>query len=143
MPIVPGNDQGSGKKSGGSLVGWLVFLLVFGRPLYGLVRSVTNGRISDQQLLIITGGVVALIAVGVIVQRVNRMRASGTSTLSTPYLPPSNPATSLRQLNTKNDPSLPATPTFEPIITGKVVLAGIVLALLLIGGGLALLLSFS
>lgn len=151
MPIVPGNDQNSKKKSGGFPFGSLiVFLIVFGRPLYNLVRSVTRGILTDQQLLIVAGGAVALVALVVIVQRVNQSRqgSSPYSPTSLPMntptsLPSTNPAASLRQYTTSGDTRLPSAPRFEPIITGKVVLAGLLLALLLFGGGFLVLVSLA
>lgn len=140
MPIVPGNDQGSAKKSGGSLFGWIVFLLVFGRPAYNLLRSITNGIVTDQQLMIIAGGAVALVALAVIVQRVNRSR-QGSPTLSTTYSPPVNPSASLQQYTRPSDGSIPSAPRFEPVITGKLVLAGLILAALLGGIGFLVVLS--
>jgi hypothetical protein len=123
--------------------GWIVFLLVFGRPIYNVVRSLTNGILTDQQLMIIAGGAVALIALTAIVQRVNRARQDGAPTLSTSYTTPSNPAASLQQYMQASDSKLPSAPRFEPIITGKLVLAGFILALLLFGGGLLFVLAIA
>lgn len=142
MPIVPGNDQGSAKKSGGSLVGWIVFLLVFGRPAYNLLRSLTRGIVTDQQLMIIAGGALALVALAVIVQRVNQSR-QGSTAYTPNYTPTTNPSASLQQYRTPGNPSLPSAPRFEPMITGKVVLAGLILALLLFGGGFLVLVNFA
>jgi hypothetical protein len=143
MPIVPGNEPQSAKNRGGSIIGWIVFLLVFGRPLYNVVRSLTTGIVTDQQLMIIAGGALALIALAVIVQRVNRSRQDSTPTLSSSYPVPSNPAASLQQYMQPSDVKLPQTPRFEPIITAKVVLAGLLLALLLFGCGVVALLTMA
>jgi len=151
MPIVPGNEQNSKKKSGGFPFGGLIFfLVVFGRPIYNLVRSLTRGIFTDQQLLIAGGGVVALVVLTVIVQRVNQSR-QGSTPYTTPSMPmntptsltPSNPTASLQQYTTPGDARLPSAPRFEPIITGKVVLAGLLLALLLFGGGFLVLVSLA
>ncbi|HEX6291008.1 MAG TPA: hypothetical protein VFZ66_17615 [Herpetosiphonaceae bacterium] len=141
MPIVAGNDPKPAKESKGSGCGWLIFLLVFfWRPLYNMIRSVVNGRISDQQLLIIVGGVVALVVLALIVQRVNRSRQGSAASLPPSYTPPSTLAKSYRQLQVPSEPFMPSAPRFEPIITGKVVLAGIML--FWIFGGIGLLLMW-
>lgn len=142
MPIVPGNEPKATKKSGGFPFGLIVFLVVFGRPIYNLVRSLTQGIVTDQQLMIVAGGAVALVALAVIVQRVNQSR-QGSSPYAPSSLPPSSPAASLQQYTTPGDARLPSTPRFEPIITGKVVLAGLILALILGGIGFVALVSLA
>jgi hypothetical protein len=142
MPIVPGNDPKSAKKSSGFPFGLIVFLVVFGRPIYNVVRSFTRGIVTDQQLLIIGGGVVALVALAVIVQRVNQSR-QGSSPYTPTYTPSSNPTASLQQYTTPGDVRMPSAPRFEPVITGKVVLAGLLLALLLFGGGFVVLVGLA
>ena len=151
MPIVPGNEQKSGKESRGFPFGLIVFLIVFGRPVYNLVRSLTRGIVTDQQLMIVAGGVVALVALAVIVQRVNQSRQGSSpysptslSPTNTPtMLTPTNPTASLQQYTSPGDARLPSAPRFEPIITGKVVLVGLLLALLLFGGGFLVLVSLA
>lgn len=150
MPIVPGNEQNSKKKSGGFPTGLIVFLLIFGGQIYNVVRGLTRGILTDQQLMIAAGGVVALVVLTVIVQRVNQSR-QGSSPYTTPSMPmntptsltPTNPTASLQQYTTPGDARLPSAPRFEPIITGKVVLAGLLLALLLFGGGFLVLVSLA
>lgn len=134
MPIVPGNEPKSGKKSGGFPFGLIVFLVIFGPQIYNVIRSFTRGIVTDQQLMIVAGGVVALVALVVIVQRVNQSRQGSTAYTPT-YTPSSNPTASLQQYRTPGDRSLPSAPRFEPVITGKVLLAGFILALLLLGVG--------
>ncbi|HEY0734862.1 MAG TPA: hypothetical protein VGD69_08125 [Herpetosiphonaceae bacterium] len=142
MPIVPGNNPKPAKKSSGFPFGLIVFLLVFGGQIYNVVRSATRGIITDQQLMIVAGGAVALVVLAVIVQRVNRSRQG--STMYTPtYTPSSNPTASLKQYTTSGSPSLPSAPRFEPVITGKVVLAGLILALLLGGIGFVVLVGLA
>lgn len=142
MPIVPGNDPKSAKKSSGFPFGLIVFLVVFGRPIYNVVRSATRGIVTDQQLMIVAGGAVALVALVVIVQRVNQSRQGSTPYTPT-YTPSSNPTASLRQYTTPGEARLPSAPRFEPIITGKVVLAGLILAVLLGGIGVVVLVALA
>lgn len=142
MPIVPGNNPKPAKKSSGFPFGLIVFLVIFGQQIYGFVRGLTRGIITDQQLMIVAGGAVALVVLAVIVQRVNQSR-QGSTTYTPPSLPTSNPTASLRQYTTPGSPSLPSAPRFEPIITGKVVLAGLFLALLLGGIGFVVLVSLA
>lgn len=147
MPIVPGNEPPE-QKQRTSLGGWIVPLIIFGPMLYNLVRNATRGVLTDQQLLIAGGGLIGLVALVAIARRVGQSRASSASSLPTSYTPPSTPP---RQLNgyTSSTPSqyrtqldkpyVPQPPRFEPIITGKVLLVGVVLAALMLGAGALLL----
>lgn len=141
MPIVPGNEPRQTPKSGGSInLGWILPLLIFGPTLYRFVRNSVGNRLTDQQILIIGGGLVGLVVLAVIVQRVNRMRNDTASSLPTSYLPaasqlPGNVAPRVQRPEWKT----PAAPKYEPMVTGKVMLAGVVLAALMGGLGLLLL----
>ena len=135
MPIVPGNEQPN-KRSGGSLWGWIVFLVVFGRPIYGLARSLTNGFLSDQQLLMLLGGAGALIVLATLARRIKRSESASTTTFAPSYTPPQSPSSSAQLMRAAS--VTPSAPRFEPVITGKLVLVGVILASLL--GGLGLLL---
>lgn len=161
MPIVhggaPGNSQ---KRRGGSWVTWILPLLIFGPTIYRGIRNMAAGRLTDQQLLIAGAGIVLLAALVVIVQRINRSRNSSTSSLPTAYEPPKSIGAAppmMRVPSPDDEFSAPSStsaygprelsshtyvtraPQFEPIITGKVVLAGVVLAAVLTGIGLLLL----
>ncbi len=147
MSFVAGNDPPPSKRSGGSLISWLFLLLVFGPTIYRVLRNATAGVISDQQLLIIGGGLIALIGVIVIVQRINRSRADGGPRLPTPMPPPaprrSAPPPDIgavrRVTGASSQPYLPPAPRFEPMITGKVVLASLIFGAFLAGIGVLLL----
>jgi|GEM_PF-5135143 len=137
MSIVSGNDpEPSEQQRRGIGCGWIVPLVLFGPTIYRYIRSAAAGRITDQQLLIIIGGVVALIALVVIVRRVNQSRASGTTSLPTTYTPPTtiDPAHYQSTQTTTSKSYVPSTPRFEPVVTGKVFVAGVVLAALIAGG---------
>lgn len=125
MPIVSGNEPPSGKQKPQSASwAWLIpFLLVFGRPIYQAVRNATAGRVTDQQLIIVGAGVVVLLVVVAIVQRIHRSRTAGATRLPTTYTPP----TPLSRPSSDQS-FVPSAPHFEPIITGKVLVAGIILA---------------
>lgn len=138
MPIVAGNQPEPKKPTRGPSLGWLVPLLVFGPPLYSFVRRVTAGILTNQQLLVVGGGVLGLIVLGVIVQRVNRLRAGGASRLPTSYAPPaptlpgaSSPGASGKTNDRAGQPYLPPPPRFEPIVTGNVLLVGVLVALVM------------
>lgn len=151
MPIVSGNEpQPPRRRSSGPGLGWIFPLLVFGPVLYNTIRRATAGILTDQQLLIVGGGLVGLVVLGIIAQRVNRIRAGSSSSLPTSYTPPpsvggssSLPSAYASQMSpTRTQPGqsyVPRPPKFEPIITGKVLLAGLVVALVLGGIGLLLL----
>lgn len=147
MPIVSGNEPPTPRKKGRGIgLGWIWLLIVLARPIYEFVRSFLStmggGSLSSEQLLIIGGGLVALLILGAIVIRVNRMRESTTTSLPTTYQPQQTPASSPSgppRSATAGQPFLPPTPRFEPIVTGKVFLAGVLLAGLIGGAGLFLL----
>ncbi len=139
MPIVAENEpQHKRSGSGGLGCGWLVPLLILAPTVIRYVRQSTAGWLDDQQLLIIAGGIGILFAFVLIVRQVNRQdRAS-------PTLPPSTtspaPTISLDELQKRSQVGLPAPPRFEPIVTGKVVLAGVLLGGLMLAAGAVLVL---
>jgi hypothetical protein len=140
MPIVPGNEPQRTPNSGGSRLGWIIPLVIFGPSLYRFVRSGIGARLTDQQMLIVGGGLVGLVVLAVIVQRVNRSRNDTTSRLPTSYMPAATGRsnTSVPRLPTA-EWKVPPAPKYEPMITGKVMLAGVVLAAVMGGLGLLLL----
>lgn len=132
------------KKKGTNWVSWIIFLLILARPLWGVIRSIAPPSISSQQILMVVGGVVALGVVLVIAARVR----DGSLPSSQPsiYQPsPSSQPSIYQQPSTPQSPTpyrpprstISGAPTFEPIITGTVVLVGIVVAAI-IGGVIAL-----
>lgn len=146
MPIVSGNEPPPTRNTRGSLIGWVFPLLFFGPMIYNFVRSATRNVVTDQQLLIVAGGVIGLAAMVVIARRIGQNRSSSTGSLPNSYTPPPNLVPPSRtQVSQYRAPApkqyVPPPPRFEPIITGKVFLVGVVLAALL--GGLGLLLASS
>lgn len=150
MPIVSGNEPPSQRNRRNSLVGWVLPLLFFGPMIYNFVRSTTRGVLTDQQLLIVGGGLIGLVAIVVIMRRVGQSRAGSSTSLPTSYTPPTNVAPLSRatpikqpqpqQYRTRTEqPYVPSPPRFEPIVTGKVFLLGVVLAALFGCVGLMLL----
>lgn len=159
MPIVQGSEPRNPQRGGSARLGWIVPLLIFGPTIYRAVRNMVAGRLTDQQLLIAGAGLILLVILVVIVRRVNSARDNASSRLPTSYQPPKSVGTAPPVVRTptpkESPPSNPPTsagaypmlssdkyvtraPQFEPIITGKVVLAGVVLAALLSGLGLLL-----
>jgi hypothetical protein len=137
MGFVAGNDPSPQKKASGPGFGW-VSLLFIGVLLFRVVRNMTAGLLTDEQLAILVGGVIALIGLAIIVQRVNRSRANNSPSLPTTYQPqqPSYPSsTGYSPIRSEARPPTNA-PRFEPIITGKVFLFGLVFACAWIGLGL-------
>lgn len=141
MPIVQGNEPRQPQRSaGGSVVGWIIPLAFLGPMLYRLLRNATAGLLTDQQLVIAVGGVVAFGVMVWVLRRVNGLRASSTTHLPAAY-ELSKPDLSRQPAMdpVRRDGSyVPQPPRYEPILTGKVVLAGVVLATLM--GGFWLLL---
>ena len=108
---------------------WIFFLLILARPLWGILRSTVGAHVSNAQLWIIVVGVITLGLVGLLVSRAMDGRSSA------PRLPAgAAPTRPLKPINipTPTTSTYPAgPPRFEPIITGKVVLAGFALATLI------------
>ena len=143
MPIVSGNEpQRPGRRSGGSWFGWLLPLIIFGPTLYRFVRSATAGRVTNQQLLIGLGGVLVLAAMVWVARRVSGTRDRNVTRLPTGS--PSSMGQSVRleaprlPSSTLGPGGVPQAPRFEPLVTGKVFMVGVILALLIGGVGLAL-----
>jgi hypothetical protein len=114
MPLTPNNEPRPTKRSGGGW-GWVVPLLIAAPTIINLVRSRARSILSDEQLLMIGAGVAALVVLVVIGRRVWQRNA----------VVPRTPT-----YNSQQSASLPQAPRFEPIITGKVMLAGLVLGAL-------------
>ncbi len=159
MPIVQGSEPRNPQRGSSARLGWIVPLLIFGPTIYRTMRNMAAGRLTDQQLLIAGVGLVLLVALVVVVRRVNGVRNNGSSSLPTAYQPPKSvgstppvvrapapedtppwtpPARAGAHPLLSSDTYVPRAPQFEPIITGKVVLAGVVLAAVLSGIGLLL-----
>lgn len=122
MPLTPNNQPRPTRRSGSW--GWLVPLLIAAPTVINLVRQQTAGVLTDAQLLMIVAGVGALIVLLVIGSRVWRSNAA------TPTPPTYTPQQST---------SLPQAPRFEPVLNGKVLLAGLVLGILFAAGVVAFL----
>ncbi len=122
MPLTPNNPQQQPRRSGGW--GWLVPLLIAAPTIINLVRRQAEGVLTDDQLLMIAAGVGALIVLVVMGRRLWQNNASV----------PRSPTYTPQQSST-----LPQAPRYEPIITGKILLAGLVLGVLFAGGVVALL----
>lgn len=152
MTVTPRTPQSKQpKKEGRNYISWIIFLLILARPLWGIVRSITPPTINSQQILMIVAGVVALGVVTVIALRARDSRPPTPRSLTSYEQPRSNPKsptlysppsstlpTQPRQMSS----TLPRTPTFEPAITGTVVLVGIVLGAA-IAGGIALIMALT
>lgn len=116
---------------------WIFFLLILARPLWGILRSAVGPQLSNTQLWIVVIGVLALAALVLLAPRaLNRGPSVTRLPTSAPSVPPRRPP-ALPQ-----HPALDASlrpPHYEPIITGKVMLAGVLL-LGMMGLGFVLLL---
>lgn len=151
MNITPQTPQPKPPRNQrGSRWSWL-FLLILARPLWGIIRSAVGPQVSSQQLALVIGGVVLA---GVIVMFFTSVATRSTSREQAPsmqsspapnYRPPaagpSMPSTTPPRYGTNpslGKPPLPPStpfgqaPRFEPIITGKVVLIGAVLAVVIV-----------
>ncbi len=121
MPLTPNNQGQRPRRSGW---GWLVPLLIAGPTIINLVRRQTTGVLTDEQLLMIVAGVGALVVLVVVGRRAWQSNAAV----------PRSPTYTPQQSST-----LPQAPRYEPMVTGKVLLAGLVLGVLFAGGVVALL----
>ena len=137
MPIVQGNEPPR-RRSRPSVVGWLLPVIIFGPTLYRMARGAVAGRVTDQQLLIVGAGAVALALVVLIASRVSRARST-PARLPTGY--PSTPPPVMLAgpiQTTASEGYTPRPLRYEPMVTSKVVLAGVAVAAM-IGGFVALL----
>lgn len=125
----------------GSRLSWLFFLLILARPLWGIVRSLVGPQVTNQQLGLVIGGVVLAGVVVMLITRGASRFGSGDQALSMPNQPVRDfrPQAGRDMTWTAPPPSSyqGQTPHFEPVITGNVVLVGVILAAV-IAGGLAL-----
>ncbi len=119
-------NQPNPKKSSGMGCGWILPLLILGPTIVNYIRQSTAGWLTDQQLMILVGGTAALLGMVAIMRQVNRTRDS--STFPQPRTPPTPTKAPSPQRQNHSNTSLPSSPRFEPIITGKVVLAGLIFA---------------
>ncbi len=122
MPLTPNQEQRPTKRSGGGW-GWLVPALIAAPTIINLVRNRARGILTDEQLVMIAAGVVALVVLVVVSRRVWQRNADVPRTPT--YNPPQSAGVS-------------QAPRFEPIVTGKVMLAGLVLGALFALGIVAL-----
>ena len=127
------------KPAGRNYVSWIIFLLILARPLWGILRSLVPTGISSAQVLMIVAGVIALGVVVVIAARVRDSRPASSPLPTTSYAPPRS---TLPAMPRPTGSAMSRPPTFEPVITGTVILVGFVVALV-IGGGIALILLAS
>ena len=127
------------KPAGRNYVSWIIFLLILARPLWGILRSLVPPGISSAQVLMIVAGVLALGVVVVIAARVRDGRPASARLPTTAYAPPQSTRTTLPR---PGGGTMSRPPTFEPVITGTVILVGLVVALV-IGSGIALILLAS
>ena len=124
------------KPAGRNYVSWIIFLLILARPLWGILRSLVPPGISSAQVVMIVTGVVALGVVVVIAARVRDSRPASARLPTTSYAPPQS---TLPTMPRPTGGGMSRPPTFEPVITGMVILVGVAVALV-IGGGIALIL---
>ncbi len=125
------------KQKRGINLPWIFFLLILARPLWGIVRSIVPPQIANNDLLVVVVGVIVLGAFVFTVAQLGRSRG-GDTRLPTGS-PPARPFSSTR-VGTPQRATLPSgAPQFEPIITGKVMLAGAVLLAIFAAGFLFLL----
>ena len=145
MPITANSPQPTGpKRKRANIWSWLIFLLILARPLYAIATSIVPVQFNSLPIGPIVGGVVVLGLVVALVVNTARRRSNDTW-LPTPASPPvqTNQRTMSSQPAMKmpkpSNPSLPSSrsnlprstipsgaPRYEPMVTGKAVLAGII-----------------
>lgn len=112
MSLSPQHEPRRPRSSGG--LGWLIPLLLIAPPIIREVQRRTAGVLTNEQLLMIVAGVGALIVLGVVARRTWTSTTSQPSTYDV----------------TKRPSYTPQPPKFEPIVTGKLMLAGLGLGVL-------------
>lgn len=139
MPIISGSEPPKQRRRSGPNIGWIVPLLIFGPTIYNLARRSLAGRFTDQQLIMLGGAVAVLIAFVAIGRWLSNQRRSDASALPPSYQPSSLSQPRSSPPRSASPSFTPQAPRFEPIVTGKVMIAGAVLALLMAGAGFLLL----
>ena len=143
MPITANSRQPKPpRRTQQSILSWIFFLLIFARPFWGILRSMIGPEVSDTPIWIMVAGITGL---GIRVLFLLRAMRGGPANTSLPprmELPrPVQPMQRVEPLGPSADAQRRAPPIrdyplqpprFEPIITGKVVVAGIVLAMVMI-----------
>ena len=124
------------KRERRSVLTWIFFLLILARPLWGILRSTIGAQINDTQLWILVMGVVALGFIGLLVARSVGNR--GADARLPTGVEPVQPLSPSRLPGGARSSYPVGPPRYEPIITGKVALAGFVLAALMAAAGLVL-----
>ena len=127
------------KRERRGIVTWIFFLLILARPLWGILRSTIGAHLSDTQLWILVVGVVALGFVGLLASQAIGNRGAD-SRLPT-QVAPAQPLEPSRLPGGAQSRYPAGPPRFEPIVTGKVVAAGTMLAALMVAAGLLVWLS--
>lgn len=137
MPITANTPRPTPpKRQRTSIWSWLIFLLIFARPLYGMLRSIVPFQISSPQLMAIVAGIIVVALASTLVLKTARRQGSDTrlptaspqSSSDRPVMTSSRPSNIPMRANTPQ-PRIPAGgPRFEPVITGKVMLVGIITA---------------
>lgn len=117
----------------GSALSWIFFLLILARPLWGIVRSMVGPQISDSQLWLLVGGALALLAVVLLVRTIAGLRDAPAGRLPPRPSPPTPSRPNAPVPAPAPVAGMPRSPQFEPMFTGKVLLAGILLALAMAG----------
>jgi hypothetical protein len=139
----------------GSLIGWLIFILVFASgPIFRLIGQALGGSVNlpaNLPVLLIGGLVLLSILVSVLRAVGGSVQRRGDERLPTAPSPPARPMNAPmppfsgpagRAINTQSlsqrpaRERLPAAPQFEPLINPR--LAGVAVLGLLVLGGLAL-----
>ena len=125
MSISPNTPRPDPPRQRQSNLSWIFFLLILARPLWGILRSAIGPQLSNTQLWIIVAGVLSLAALALLAPRaLNRDTPVSRLPTGAPPVHLERPA----PVAQRPFPGVsPRAPRFEPIITGKVMLAGVLL----------------
>ncbi|CAA9255340.1 MAG: hypothetical protein AVDCRST_MAG26-2073 [uncultured Chloroflexia bacterium] len=125
MPITGQTPQpGKQEPRRSPNLSWIIFLLILARPIWTMVRSIIPPQVANNDIFAVVVGVLVLGVFFFTVARLGRGRNADTRLPTGPRQVRSSttPRASVPR------PVLPAGgPRFEPIITGKVMFAGVVL----------------
>ncbi len=103
---------------------WIIFALILARPVWAMVRSVIPPQVASNDVFAVGVGVLVLAAFFFTVARLGRGRGTDTRL---PTGPQPDRALSIPRAAAPRPFVQAGGPRFEPIITGKVVFAGVVL----------------
>ncbi|WP_026370543.1 hypothetical protein [Kallotenue papyrolyticum] len=114
MGLMPGNEPSPPRGRSSSLISWIVLLILFGPTLYHLLRNATTGWLTNEQWLMLLGGLIAIVGLAAIVRQVSRRSEGSAASLS-----PSAYESAAQRRSTTTTLRPPEWPALPPVIVQR------------------------